>query len=492
MSDAPALPADAPPVLGLLEPWIGRQRWYAAKGRRPRLAVIAAWPFTAAEGTARGELLILGDRADEQRPTVYQVPVTYRVGPLEGADAALVGTLADPVSGTCWVYDAPHDPAFTELVLALVQGRRTRGGASTPGSHGIDDGELAGHRHPDWGDELTFVSSRVLAGEQSNTSVIIDAELADGLPRPAIVKVFRVLSPGDNPDVVLQSALRTAGCPQVPAVVGVLRAPWPATAQAFGGEVSRPASVDLAFAQEYLLGVEDAWRVALRAVAQGADFTEPARALGTATAHVHASLATVFGTRPATGDVRERTLAAMAHRYEAAVAAVPSLERFRDLVGGLLDAASRVSWPALQRIHGDYHLGQVLHSPERGWVLFDFEGEPLRPLGERSEPDEWLRDVAGMLRSIDYAGGSWERGRPGSARTWVSETQTAFLDGYTAIAGTDPREHPELLAAFELDKAMYETVYEARHRPDWLTIPVAAIHRLTAPTDPALRPKDHR
>jgi len=146
----------------------------------------------------------------------------------------------------------------------------------------------------------------------------------------------------------------------------------------------------------------------------------------------------------------------------------------------VLRAATDAHWPDLQRIHGDYHLGQVLHSPERGWVLLDFEGEPLRPLSERSVPDQWVRDVAGMLRSFDYVGGTREQATGVPAREWVTSAQQAFLDGYAAGAGEDPRSLGALLAAFELDKAMYEVVYEARNRPGWVGIPLDAVRRLTA------------
>ena len=115
--------------------------------------------------------------------------------------------------------------------------------------------------------------------------------------------------------------------------------------------------------------------------------------------------------------------------------------------------------------------------------LLDFEGEPLRPLSERNQPDQWIRDIAGMLRSFDYAGGTVEHANNApvvSARGWVSSAQAAFLDGYAATSGEDPRSRPALLAAFELDKAMYEVVYEVRNRPSWVDIPLAAIERLAS------------
>ncbi len=285
-----------------------------------------------------------------------------------------------------------------------------------------------------------------------------------------------MLSPGDNPDVVLQGALGDAGSRRVPALVGAVTGRWPHP----GSEGDSPASGHLAFAQEFLPGVEDAWRVALRAAQAGSDFAGPARALGEATAEVHATLAEVLGSQPTTREQAAAIVAEMQRRFDAAVVEAPELEEVRGPVETVLSAAREADWPPLQRIHGDYHLGQVLQSPERGWVLLDFEGEPLRPLSERSLPDQCIRDVAGMLRSFDYVGGTCEQLHGESARDWVTSAQQSFLDGYAARAGTDPRDLGALLAAFELDKAMYEVVYEARNRPGWITIPLGAVRRLTA------------
>jgi predicted trehalose synthase len=188
-----------------------------------------------------------------------------------------------------------------------------------------------------------------------------------------------------------------------------------------------------------------------------------------------------MGTRDASpGDVAALT-ASMRARHAAAVSEVPALVEHDAMVQASIEAVTSARWPALQRIHGDYHLGQVLDVPGRGWVLVDFEGEPLRPLAERTQPDLALRDVAGMLRSFDYVAGSWEQEHPGrSAAPWATRARTAFLDGYASSAGRDPREDGVLLDALELDKALYEVVYEARNRPTWLSIPTAAIAQLSA------------
>ena len=125
-------------------------------------------------------------------------------------------------------------------------------------------------------------------------------------------------------------------------------------------------------------------------------------------------------------------------------------------------------WPKLQRIHGDYHLGQVLRRPSGEWLLVDFEGEPLRPLSERTRADSPLRDVAGMLRSFDYVVGARrntaadEAARDAVDPEWARAARAGFLDGYIAESEVDLRAHRQLLDAFELDKAVYEAMYEAR------------------------------
>jgi predicted trehalose synthase len=167
------------------------------------------------------------------------------------------------------------------------------------------------------------------------------------------------------------------------------------------------------------------------------------------------------------------------------VDAVRALEPFTVAARTAADAVRYVDRaPDLQQVHGDYHLGQVLHSGSRGWILLDFEGEPLRPLSERTAPDLALRDVAGMLRSFDYAarhstvGLDPEDRRSVAAKAWAAACREAFLDGYAGGGADDPRDHGVLLRALELDKALYEVVYETRNRPTWLGIPLGAVRRL--------------
>jgi maltokinase len=433
---------------GLAE-WVAQQRWYGAKGSEPHLERIGGWTLDVTSGGADVRIAThyILDRGID-RITLYQVPLTERSTPLDGLTA--IGT-----TGTRHVYDAPHDPAYAPAIFDLILTESEAGGAR-------------GHRQPGT-QSLEITDSAVLRGEQSNTSII--CQVADG--SPVILKVFRALHHGDNPDVVLQSAIAASGSLLVPTSVGYLSGQWRDSGQPDG-----IARGHLAFAQEFLPGAEDAWRVALAAARAGEDFSTRARALGEATADVHATLAEVLPTRdPGPTDING-IVEGMRARLDLALREVPSLEENRNAIEAVFAAAAAAPWPALQRIHGDYHLGQVLDVPDRGWVLVDFEGEPLRSMLERSEPDITLRDVAGMLRSFDYAAGSVALEGGGDAAQWAGSARHAFVDGYITRSGIDVRAHRELLDAFEIDKALYEAVYEARNRPDWIAIPVTAVRRL--------------
>lgn len=469
-----------PAFARFLPPWIARQRWYAGKGRAPALSRVGGLRLEDPAGEVGMEVWLVLDESGRD-PTIYQVPLTYRGAPLPGADHALVAVVEHSTLGTRYIYDAPHDPVFATALLALMVEEKTVGSVPTmsDSEQYPDDTQsvvgAGGHRlaTTDPGEVLT---SRVLVGEQSNTSIILDlVDVLGARSKPVICKLFRVLQHGQNPDVVVQSALSAAGSTRVPGSVGYVWGQWPDAAVDSGF-----ASGHLAFAQEFLPGVEDAWRVARAAVAAGVDFSERARSLGLATAQVHASLAQTMGTREATADDVAALTRSMRARHAAALSEVPALAEYDQMVTSSIAAVSAASWPALQRIHGDYHLGQVLDAPGRGWVLVDFEGEPMRPLAERTQPDLALRDVAGMLRSFDYVAGSWEQeGLGRSAASWADQARAAFLEGYTSSTGRDPREDAALLNALELDKALYEVVYEARNRPTWLGIPTTAIARLS-------------
>ncbi|GAA3211346.1 phosphotransferase [Microbacterium terregens] len=460
-------------TLACLAAWMPRQRWYAAKGRPPSLRLVAWWDPPASQvGVPAGE-------AEESTPGVrvrtflvadegalpavlYQIPVVSRA--TATVDASPAHIIGSPEPGTTFI-DGPFDPAYTAALLTMV----------TVGGQGTGPRALATGRPtsavPETQEPRT---ASVLAGEQSNTSLIYRAD--DG-STPIICKVFRQLHPGLNPDIELQTALADAGSPHVPRAIGSIEGSWPDQMTARG-----TVTGSLAFAQEFLPGVEDAWRVALRAAAQGEDFRDRARALGAATAEVHLSLAGLFPTRPAQPEDRDAMAKTWARRLTTAIAEVPAIAERREAIEAVYARALEVAWPPLQRIHGDYHLGQVLQVPDRGWVLLDFEGEPLRPMAERVRPDLPLRDVAGMLRSFDYVAGSIRLDHPDrsgdAVRDWARAARRSFVQGYAGASGVELDVESALLAALELDKAVYEAIYECRNRPTWVTIPLRAIARL--------------
>ena len=307
--------------------------------------------------------------------------------------------------------------------------------------------------------------ARPLAVEQSNTSVVIGERL--------ILKLYRLLEAGDNPDLEISAFLTDAGFADTPALAGsmIYRAPQGWTAAA-------------AMLQEFVPSTGDAWGAMLDALAtQPAAGIEMARSIGRVTAAMHAALASwpddpAFPSRPATvGETAawrasaERQLAQAVtalsgEAHDVLVDLAPGLRaRFADTFGAATGHAS------VTRIHGDYHLGQLLARRDGGFSIVDFEGEPARPLAERRQPSSPLRDVAGMLRSLDYAARTAERASRFDPDAWLGEARGAFLDAYGPADAA-------LLAAFELEKACYEIRYEANNRPDWLWLPLGAVERL--------------
>ena len=268
-----------PSIESLLRSWLPTKRWFPVKSPDFTLERVGGFKLPYPEGIAglQVELLAVTYRTADGGPRtdVVQVPLSFRSQPLPDAPAALLGEITDPELGLRLVYDAVYDTEFITAWLDLMRREDT-----------VDDGLAAGH--------LTRgrvalpegpTSVRVLSGEQSNTSVIID----DG-GSTAIVKIFRVLAAGRNPEVELGAALTAAGTTEVPATLGWITGSW--DGQAPGDS----ATGELTVAHEFLLGGLDAWRLAVEAAAAGADFTQEAHELGAATATVHARLAETFGT----------------------------------------------------------------------------------------------------------------------------------------------------------------------------------------------------
>ncbi|CAM5361776.1 maltokinase N-terminal cap-like domain-containing protein [Leifsonia shinshuensis] len=436
----------------LVGSWMRRQRWYSTKAFEPRLRLLGSFELEPApESTDDGSRIVTHFFCDDapRTPRVYQVPLVARAR-RDGDPAGFVGE-----AGGRYLYDGPVEEAYVAALAALMTGA-----GAADGEHARAGGHTLGERIP-------VLSSRRLSAEQSNTSIV--AELGDRL---ALVKVFRVVQDGENPDISTLAALTAGGSERTPALLGWLTGAWPAPD-------GTQANGELALMQDFVPGAEDGWELAVSAAEAGEDFTERAIALGAGTAELHRLLAGVLPTKRAEPEDVRAALDGMFQRLTITTTEVPEVETLRGPIASVYEAAAGGPLPVLQRIHGDLHLGQVLHSPERGWQFIDFEGEPLRPLAERALPDATMRDVAGMLRSFDYVAGSLARREPPvDAVAWAADARRAYLEGYASVAGDVLDEYAGLLAAFELDKAVYEITYEARHRPSWIPIPRAAVERL--------------
>jgi trehalose synthase-fused probable maltokinase len=516
-----ALGAEVLNALGshALAAYLRAQRWFGAKGRemdaaRVHDAVRLPWEGIDAaivrvdvtfadRGTARYLLPVVLCPTDETARA--RGAVTTRAAETHATDAVR-GLLAQVRArdGTGLLFDGVHDADFRARLGAAFAGSATYEAEGTrlvfEGSGAtLDDG----------------IDSRVGGAEQSNTSIIFGER--------AILKLFRKLAQGENPDVEIARFLTRVGFPHTPRLLGALRI-----------EDAEGAST-AGMLQTFVPGSTDAWTYALErgrayfrapATAQPAnDFLPDAEKLGRVTREMHDALASdpkdpAFAPQPADRaevarwadatrqSVREGLAlladrltrnALPAERAGEAKVLVTREAHFLDLIDRLLrslggDAGQRI------RHHGDYHLGQVLHASSGGFLIIDFEGEPARPLAERRAPHSPLRDVAGMLRSFAYAAATLATEARQSADVatterragrWERDTRQAFLDGYlgdgtaqrVSYLPGSPEGVVRLTALFEIEKAFYELAYELNNRPEWVWIPMRGVSKVFATVD---------
>ena len=386
-------------------------RWFSGRSRGgvPRRVELTDWfrpPENAGPGLRSALLEVAYPTGETER---YHVPLAFHTtGDCPTAPLARIN-----LEGTSFdVAEVADEPAaMTALLDCLASGA---------------PGFVATREVP------SGLPGRRYRGEQSNTSMFF-GDLIVG-------KIFRRIENGPNTDVEMHQALSGSG----------------AVAELFGWWEWHGAHLGVFL--EALPDPHDGFVEACRAAETGTSFDGQARDLGRQLTLVHGLLASRFPTGRLLG---QKLAAQFRARLEAAVLEVPLLERFRSPALRTYRAIEELELPT-QRIHGDCHLGQAL-STRNGWRYVDFEGEPIKSLQERREPDSPLRDVAGMLRSFDYAAASGD-----APEGWRDKARAAFLDGYSASA-----EIPvDVLLAYEVDKAIYEVVYETRNRPTFTYIPV--------------------
>jgi predicted trehalose synthase len=465
MSDVRTVVASVPEER--LHEWVLRQRWFASKAREvSQLNVLEA--ITLRDDTPQLVLALVEARFHTGTHELYQLPLGLRPGD-EGWDHRVIAE----VDG--WtVYDALADPEESRELL-----ERIGGAEDLEGEHGVlrfraTDGVPAA--------DAGSLEVRPIGVEQSNSSVVFGDEL--------ILKVFRRLEPGVNPELELLRFLTRHDFAHIAPLAG-----W----YEYAG---RLMDATLGTLQEYLAGASEGWGLALEDL-EG--FLPSVRELGVVTGEMHTALGSDLSDpdfapeEPSTENLSLLTATVDEEIERVFVnldfddpALQPIAGRGQD-VRERLQALSHVGTGGkLIRTHGDYHLGQTMLT-DRGWVILDFEGEPARSLPERRRKRSPLRDVAGMLRSFAYAASAAEQQHGATApEGWEGRAREAFLDGY--FSAVDPLLLPpgqmpinNLLAVFELEKAVYELRYELNNRPDWVSIPVAGIVRLLESDEPAAR-----
>jgi maltokinase len=450
----------------LLKEWMPHQRWFGGKGRE--WAGVDEESFFLERSHPVLSIHRVTVRYADGATDTYLVPLSWRDHPVDELSSAMVGAIPHESRET-YAYDAMRDRDATATWLTRL--------ADAAGVGPLRFVPVEGADIP------AGLPGDVISTEQSNTSLVYGQQ--------AILKLFRRLEPGLNPDVEVHAALSKADNPHIAPLLGYAEIDHDRDA------ATEPATVLML--QKFVPNASDGWRLATASVRDlyaegdlhadevGGDFAADSERLGAATASVHADMAAVLPTEPADEGWFATVARQMSERLDAAIQVVPQLEEhaagIRAIYAAVADSRERV---VRQRVHGDLHLGQVLRTAT-GWIVLDFEGEPARPLADRRQLDSPLRDVAGMLRSFDYAARHMLVEQPDDsqrtyrAQEWAERNRAAFCTGYSDASGLDPCGGSQLLRAFEADKAIYECVYEARNRPHWLMIPLHSLARLAEP-----------
>ena len=455
--------------------FLAERRWFAAKSGAPRAArIVSVIPLDWDDGSfAIARLDVETEDAAHQR---YQLPLAVRE---RGAPTGVLAHV-ESAGGDGMLFDAVEDAAFRRhLADAFAHGVR------------FERGESAWVVEPLGSRTLVVPLEAPIelgTAEQSNTSIRFADE--------GILKLFRRLEPGENPDVEITRFLTTrAAFPYTPALFGVARF------EDRDARTGRRETTLSGMLQEFLPQSVDAWSYALEhgRAEDPPPFEDDARRLGEVTRALHDALASAgpeepdFTPEPATASdvdawtratesqvrdaiaLLERQLAAgrLPARYDEEARSL--VARRDEFVRRVRESADAVRGDAGLRIrhHGDYHLGQALRTAAGEFMIIDFEGEPSKPLAERRRKHSALRDVAGMLRSFAYAGAMMRgEGRgAGGEGTWEREARDAFLGGYlksgaerSAFLPKQSDNIQRLVSLFETEKVFYELAYELNNR----------------------------
>jgi maltokinase len=447
----------------LLLNWIPQQSWYAGGGDISLIRVAHSIPLL--EGEPALDLVIVSvEYADAEDREYYQLLLARRhTLPAELLDRA-AGLIGDYV-----VYDALSDREMFEWLLREL----AKDGSSHESVRFVREGDA---RFP----EVSV--SHVLTENRGETSIAVGEE--------RVLKWFRQVRPGNTVDLDLHRALRRAGSEHAATLRASIQADWDSVI------------LTLALLRDAVQNPAECWALALvslrdllaerdlRASEVGGDFAGEAFRLGAALAEVHADLAWTLET----GEQNLSDVAgAMIERLSEAERVLPELADYGPGIRAVYDqlAASGLASPT-QRIHGDLNFHNILRVPT-DWLFADFGGELVRPLIDVTQPASVLRDVADVMRSFDRVAHSqlldWSiASRPDSqlewrAAEWAERNRSAFCDGYASVARRDPREVPLVLLAYELDRAVDDSVNSAQSRAEVLRAFLGSVRRLVADSE---------